>query len=91
MTFIQLAAGFPSHPVALARLVVLVLFPAVELALASRFRAPSGLAVRFAFQASFHLRSLRPTMAEAPYRYVIGTGKTVFISGPSSAGLRRWM
>lgn len=49
------------------------------------------LASRFAFQPSFPARSLQPALAEGTYRYVTGTGKTVFISNLSSAGLRRWM
>lgn len=83
--------GFLPLTVALARPSLLVLFPAFEL-------APSGVSVplqvlasRFAFQTSCSPRSLQPAVAEVTCRYVIGTGKTVFISGPSSAGLRRWM
>jgi hypothetical protein len=49
------------------------------------------LASHFSFQPSSPSRSLRPTLAEGTYRYVIGTAKTVFISDLSSAGLRRWM
>jgi hypothetical protein len=49
------------------------------------------LASRFAFQPSSPTRSLQPALAEGTYRYVTGTGKTVIISGLSSAGLRRWM
>lgn len=49
------------------------------------------LASRFAFQPSFPPCSLRPAVAEGTYRYVTGTGKTVFISDLSSAGSRRWM
>jgi hypothetical protein len=49
------------------------------------------LTSRFAFQPSSPLRSLQPALADGTYRYLIGTGKTVFISDLSSAGLRRWM
>jgi len=84
-------AGSLPRIVALARHLSLVPFPAVELAPFGISWHLQELASRFSFQPSFPSRSLRPARAEGTYRYVIGTAKTVIISGLSSAGLRRWM